>query len=134
MVSARQVARMASEVGFLCQGSHWSGQVPKPACARPNLGTLLPCQGTPASGAKQVVPVPWTWRSLTLQAVGAALLGPVQFVSGGQGFVSPSRIPRGLKQSWQIAWDLWKGLDGTQSLCLHSRPVGGKVGWCIGQL
>lgn len=43
---------MANEVSFLYRGSYCSGQVPEPACARLSLGTLLPCQGTPASGAK----------------------------------------------------------------------------------
>lgn len=43
---------VANEVSFLCRGSYCSGQVPEPACARLSLGTLLPCQGTPASGAK----------------------------------------------------------------------------------
>ena len=57
--------------------------------------------------------------SLTFRAAGAALLGPVQLMSRGQGFVSPSRIPQGLEQSWQTKWDLWKGLDGSQSLCLE---------------
>lgn len=36
----------------------------------------------------------------------------------GRTSVSPSRIPQGLEWSWQAAWDLWKGLDGAQSLCL----------------
>lgn len=58
--SACPVVLIASEVCFLSQGGHWSGQVPEPACASPSLGALLPCQGSPASGAKRVVPVPWT--------------------------------------------------------------------------
>lgn len=57
-----QVALMVNEVSSLHQGGHCSGQVPEPVCARLSLGTLLPCQGTPASGAKRIVPVPWTWR------------------------------------------------------------------------
>lgn len=65
------------------------------------------------------MPVPRTWTSLTFRAAGAALLGPVQLVSRGQGFVSRSRIPQGLEHSWQTKWDLWKGLDGAQSLCLE---------------
>lgn len=45
---------MVNEVSFLHQGGHCSGQVPEPVCARLSLGTLLPCQGTPASGAKRM--------------------------------------------------------------------------------
>lgn len=33
--------------------------------------------------------------------------------------VSPNRIPPGLKQSWQAAWDLWKGLDVAQTWLLE---------------
>lgn len=78
--------QLAGEVSLLCGGGHWSGQVPEPAGARPSLGARLPCQGTLAIGARRTVPGPWTWKSLTFQAAGAALLGPVQLVPGGQGF------------------------------------------------
>lgn len=108
-------AHAPGEVSALCQAGHWSGQVPGPACARPNSGARLPCQGTPASGARRTVPVPWTWKSLTFRAAGAGLLGPVQLMSGGQGFGLTQQNSPGLEQSWQTAWDLWKGLDSAQS-------------------
>lgn len=103
----------------LCWGSRWSGQVPEPACARPSPGARLPCQGTPVSGARRTVPVPWTWKSLTFQAAGAAWLGPVQLVSGGQGLGLTQQDPQGSEQSWQAARDLWKGLDGAQCWLLE---------------
>lgn len=116
---AQQVAHATRKVSAVCWGGHWSGLMLEPACARPSPGACPPCQGTPASGTRWTVPVPQTWTSLTFRAAGAALLGLVQLVSRGQGFVSPSRIPQGLEQNWQTKWDLWKGLDGSQSLCLE---------------
>lgn len=74
---------------------------------------------------------------LTFRQQGVALLGFVQLASGGPDFVSPSRIPQGLEQSWQTERDLWKGLESAQHLCLYSQPLGMKVGWlsgCLGRL
>lgn len=82
MGSAPQVAHATGEVSSV---GAVTGLVPEPACARPSPGARLPCQGTPVSGARQTVPVPRTWKSLTFQAAGAALLGLVQLVSAGQG-------------------------------------------------
>lgn len=78
-----------------------------------------------------VVPVPWTRRCLTVQAVGGSLAGPPSnSCLEGMALVSPSRIPRGLEWSWQTAWDLWKGLDGAQSVRLESwTPLVWEVGW-----
>lgn len=63
---------------------------------------------------------------LTFRQQGVALLVSVQFASGGPSFVSPSRIPWGLEQSWQTAWNLWKGLERAQRLFLHSYPLVGR--------
>lgn len=48
LLRGQQGAREAGEVGSLCCGSHWSGQVPEPAGARPGPGARLPCKGNPS--------------------------------------------------------------------------------------
>lgn len=126
-------AHAPGEVSALCQAGHWSGQMPGPACARPNSGARLPCQGTPASGARRTVPVPWTWKSLTFRTAGAGLLGPVQLISGGQGF--------GLTQhnSPRVGTELADCMGPVEGAGQRPElapgildPVGWKVGWHVG--
>lgn len=129
MDSARQVAYVAERSTFSCQGSDWSGQVPAPAGARPSPGACLPCQGTPAGDARQILSVPWAWRSLTFQAAGAALLGPIQLVSRRQSFdLTQQNSPRA---GTELA-DSMGPVEGA-GLCPELAPgIPGPVGWKVG--
>ena len=78
------------------------------------------------------MPVPWPWMSLTFQASGAALLGPVQLVSEGQAFSltqqNSPRVGRELADSMgPVEGAGWRPEPGPGTL----DPVGWKVGWHV---
>lgn len=68
---------------------------------------------------------------LTFRQQGVALLGSVQFASGGPGFVSPSRIPKGWNRVGRRIGPVERAGESPASMPAF-QPIGRKVGWLIG--